>query len=382
MRPEQGDMPPAQPLPEVTALLQALRQIKASKNLSLDAFTHDTGYSRSSWNRVLKGTAFPPRTAVERLCSRRGLDKEKLLGLWDTADQARRAADAQEETAAEAALVPVPATPAQGVPDPVPPTTPDPVPPTAPAPADPAPPTAPDPAPGTATPKPAAASPAPAPSTPGPAEPARPAAAPRSRIKILALTAAALAALLLVGRWYSAYETENPTTIEVGGDNRPDDDQPVVDETPLPPKNSTAPTTAPKDGEKKNKDQDPTGEEDTNTKPPRPSSSAKDQASSPASASASPSTADSPGAAGRANCPYNWDRKQVMAKGMVGSKVKEIQCLLNYNYDYTLALDSNFGESTDTAVRAVQSCSGLKPDGQVGPQTWKYLDTPMAGCGH
>jgi hypothetical protein len=161
VRPEQGDMPPAQPLPEVTALLQALRQIKASKNLSLDAFTHDTGYSRSSWNRVLKGTAFPPRTAVERLCSRRGLDKEKLLGLGDTADQARRAADAQEETAAEAALVPVPATPAQGVPDPVPPTTPDPVPPTAPAPADPAPPTAPDPAPGTATPKPAAASPAP-----------------------------------------------------------------------------------------------------------------------------------------------------------------------------------------------------------------------------
>lgn len=71
-----------------------------------------------------------------------------------------------------------------------------------------------------------------------------------------------------------------------------------------------------------------------------------------------------------------------MAKGMVGSKVKEIQCLLNYNYDYTLALDSNFGESTDAAVRAVQSCSGLRPDGQVGPQTWKYLDTPMSGCGH
>ncbi|SFY45180.1 peptidoglycan-binding domain-containing protein [Streptomyces atratus] len=71
-----------------------------------------------------------------------------------------------------------------------------------------------------------------------------------------------------------------------------------------------------------------------------------------------------------------------MAKGMVGSKVKEIQCLLNYNYDYTLALDSNFGGSTDTVVRAVQRCSGPNPDGQVGPQTWKYLDTPMSGCGH
>ncbi|WP_353962605.1 helix-turn-helix transcriptional regulator [Streptomyces sp. NBC_00378] len=153
-------MPPAQPLPEVTALLQALRQIKASKNLSLDAFTHDTGYSRSSWNRVLKGTAFPPRTAVERLCTRRGLDKNTLLGLWDTADQARRAADTQEETPPEAASTPAPADPAPGVPDPTPPTA------------------APDPTPAPATPKPAAASPDPAPSTPGPVEPATPAAAP------------------------------------------------------------------------------------------------------------------------------------------------------------------------------------------------------------
>ncbi|MFI5774990.1 peptidoglycan-binding protein [Streptomyces sp. NPDC051658] len=380
MRPEQGDNPPAQPLPQVTALLQALRQVKASKNLSLDAFTHDTGYSRSSWNRVLKGTAFPPRAAVERLCSRRGLDKKTLLGLWDTADQARRAADAQEEAPPEAVPVPAPADPAQGVPDPTPPTAaPDPVPPKAP---DPTPSAAPDPAPGTAAPKPAAASPAPEPSAPGPVAPARPAAASRSRIKILALTAAALAALLLVGRWYSVHETKDSAVSQpgTGGDNRPGDDQPVVDKTPLPSKSTTAPTKAPTDDEKK--DKDPTGEEDTNTKSPRPSSSAKDQAPSSASASASPSTAASPGAAGRANCPYNWDRKQVMAKGMVGSKVKEIQCLLNYNYDYTLALDSKFGESTDVAVRAVQRCSGLKADGQVGPQTWKYLDTPMSGCGH
>ncbi|MEU0632440.1 peptidoglycan-binding protein [Streptomyces sp. NPDC005989] len=382
MQPNQGDKPPAQPLPEVTALLQALRQVKASKNLSLDAFTHDTGYSRSSWNRVLKGTAFPPRTAVERLCTRRGLDKEKLLGLWDTADQARRAADAQEEAPSEAAPVPAPATPAQGVPDPVPPTAaPDPVPPTTP---DPTPSAAPDPAPSTAAPKPAAASPAPAPSMPGSAAPARPAAAPRSRIKILALIAVALAALLVVGRWYSVHESKDSAVSqpETGGDNRPGDDQPVVDETPLPPKSSTAPTKTPTDDEKKNKDQDSTGEEDTNTKTSRPSSPAKGETSSSPSAPVSPSTAASPGAAGRASCRYNWDRTQVMAKGMVGSKVKQIQCLLNSNYDYTLTVDGKFGESTDVAVRAVQSCSGLKPDGQVGPQTWKYLDTPMSGCGH
>ncbi|MFI8887738.1 peptidoglycan-binding protein [Streptomyces sp. NPDC053813] len=45
-------------------------------------------------------------------------------------------------------------------------------------------------------------------------------------------------------------------------------------------------------------------------------------------------------------------------------------------------VDGKFGESADVAVRAVQSCSGLKPDGQIGPQTWKYLDTPLSGCGH
>ncbi|MFJ5130788.1 peptidoglycan-binding protein [Streptomyces sp. NPDC088555] len=70
-----------------------------------------------------------------------------------------------------------------------------------------------------------------------------------------------------------------------------------------------------------------------------------------------------------------------MAKGMVGSKVRQIQCLLNSNYDYTLTVDGEFGASTDVAVRAIQSCSGLKPDGQVGPQTWKYLDTPCPAAG-
>ncbi|MFJ1722427.1 peptidoglycan-binding protein [Streptomyces sp. NPDC088244] len=66
---------------------------------------------------------------------------------------------------------------------------------------------------------------------------------------------------------------------------------------------------------------------------------------------------------------------------MVGSKVRQIQCLLNSNHDYTLTVDGKFGESTDVAVRAIQSCSGLKPDGQVGPQTWKYLDTPCPAAG-
>ncbi|MFB7957138.1 peptidoglycan-binding protein [Streptomyces sp. NPDC056045] len=374
MRPDRGDQPPAHPLPEVTALLRALRQVKESKNLSLDAFTHDTGYSRSSWNRVLKGTAFPPRPAVERLCSRRGLDKDTLLGLWDEADRARRAAAAgQEETpAAGTAPAPAQADPAPAQPDPTPSAEPDPTP---------------GPVPGTPAPEPTAAAPAPAPATPGPLQPAwgGQTSGSRSRIKTLALIAAALTALLLAGRWYSLHEQNKDPVVaqpETGGDNRPGDDQPEAGESPKPSKSSTAPTTGPTDDEKKNKNQDQEdgkaqGEEDPDSSS-RPSSPAKDQ-TSPA---ASPSQTTPLGAAGRANCRYNWDRAQVMAKGMVGSKVKQIQCLLNSNYDYTLTVDGKFGESTDVAVRAVQSCSGLKPDGQVGPQTWKYLDTPMSGCGH
>ncbi|MFH8472366.1 peptidoglycan-binding protein [Streptomyces sp. NPDC018000] len=412
MRPEQGDIPPAQPLPEVAALLQALRQVKESKNLSLDAFTRDTGYSRSSWNRVLKGTAFPPRTAVERLCSYRKLDKNKLLGLWDEANRARLAAAPAPPQAPPAPphppqavpapplVAPAPAAPAPAAP--APPqalTDSDPVPSTAaPAPAtpvpDPTPPTAPEPVPGAAA---SAAVPAP----PGPAapSPASPPAAPRShRTRTLVLIAAGLAVLLLAGRWYSVHEAHDFVVSQpwAGSDNRPSDDQPVDDETPKPAKSSTAPATDPTDRKNKDQDQDQVkespGEENKNEPPhpsskedknesPHPSSSAKGQAASPA-ASPSPSPAAALGAAGRANCLHKPNRSQVMAKGMVGSNVKQIQCLLNYNYGYTLALDSKFGDKTDAAVRAVQRCSGLTVDGQVGPQTWKYLDTPMAGCGH
>ncbi|WP_406066186.1 peptidoglycan-binding protein [Streptomyces sp. NBC_01077] len=45
-------------------------------------------------------------------------------------------------------------------------------------------------------------------------------------------------------------------------------------------------------------------------------------------------------------------------------------------------IDGNFGSGTEAAVKAVQQCSGIKADGQVGPQTWKYLEYPMSGCEH
>ncbi|MCX4546409.1 peptidoglycan-binding domain-containing protein [Streptomyces sp. NBC_01565] len=70
------------------------------------------------------------------------------------------------------------------------------------------------------------------------------------------------------------------------------------------------------------------------------------------------------GAAGAANCKYNWDRTQTMARGMVGSKVSQIQCLLNHNYGQALTVDAKFGADTEAAVKTVQACSGVKADGQ------------------
>ncbi|REK90819.1 peptidoglycan-binding protein [Streptomyces inhibens] len=71
----------------------------------------------------------------------------------------------------------------------------------------------------------------------------------------------------------------------------------------------------------------------------------------------------------------------------VGALIAVITCrpvrpgLLNHTYDNAPAIDGKFGTGTETAVRAVQKCSGLTHDGQVGPQTREFLDAPMPGCG-
>ncbi|MGW6564980.1 peptidoglycan-binding domain-containing protein [Streptomyces sp. NPDC054975] len=47
----------------------------------------------------------------------------------------------------------------------------------------------------------------------------------------------------------------------------------------------------------------------------------------------------------------------------------------------TIKIDGACGSETEAAVKAVQRCSGIKVDGQVGPEAWKYLDYPRAGYG-
>ncbi|MBL3665162.1 peptidoglycan-binding protein [Streptomyces sp. M2CJ-2] len=210
------------------------------------------------------------------------------------------------------------------------------------------------------------------------------------------LLLAALAVLLLLGRWYA------PTAA--------DGDAPVAERSATPqerPYDSESTASVPAPDEKIRPEPDPGGEGDAEREerfggvgveretppgPPaaRPSQGSTSRASGNPSVEASPpaepepakTTAPAPGSAGRANCHYSSDRTRTFAKGMVGSEVKEIQCLLNSNYHFTLDTDGKFGTATDTAVRAVQRCSVLTVDGQVGPRTWKYLDTPKSGCGN
>jgi peptidoglycan hydrolase-like protein with peptidoglycan-binding domain len=70
------------------------------------------------------------------------------------------------------------------------------------------------------------------------------------------------------------------------------------------------------------------------------------------------------------------------SEGMAGEPVRQIQCLLNHNYNQRLDVDGIFGPKTTAAVRGVQSCSGIDVDGIVGPDTWKYLNTPKRSCGN
>lgn len=60
-------------------------------------------------------------------------------------------------------------------------------------------------------------------------------------------------------------------------------------------------------------------------------------------------------------------------KGSKGDVVKMLQRLLkSYGYDPG-AVDGEFGDNTDSAVRQFQTDFGLPSDGIVGPKTWAML---------
>ncbi len=74
--------------PEVSHLLDQLREAKARSGLSFAALGARTDYSKSSWERYLNGKALPPRQAVAALARLAGMPPARLLALWDLADRA------------------------------------------------------------------------------------------------------------------------------------------------------------------------------------------------------------------------------------------------------------------------------------------------------
>jgi len=64
----------------------------------------------------------------------------------------------------------------------------------------------------------------------------------------------------------------------------------------------------------------------------------------------------------------------VLRKGSSGASVKTLQQKLNALGGYGLAVDGQFGDKTDTAVRVYQAGAGIGVDGVVGDKTWNKLD--------
>ncbi|MGY3848093.1 peptidoglycan-binding domain-containing protein [Streptomyces hydrogenans] len=65
---------------------------------------------------------------------------------------------------------------------------------------------------------------------------------------------------------------------------------------------------------------------------------------------------------------------------MVGTNVSQVQCPLNHNYGCSLDEDGIFGPDSTAGLKAIQRCSGIVADGEIGPDTWKYLDYPKTTC--
>lgn len=70
---------------------------------------------------------------------------------------------------------------------------------------------------------------------------------------------------------------------------------------------------------------------------------------------------------------YSWAWNVVVRQGATGDRVREIQCLINYQIGYGLTVDGNFGPATRNGVAHFQSVRGIAADGIVGPDTWRQL---------
>ncbi|GAB1332235.1 peptidoglycan-binding domain-containing protein [Streptomyces sennicomposti] len=71
---------------------------------------------------------------------------------------------------------------------------------------------------------------------------------------------------------------------------------------------------------------------------------------------------------------YSWAWNVVVSRGDTGDRVREIQCLLKYEWFINPGtVDGVFGSDTEQAVETFQRACPLPDDGIVGPQTWRCL---------
>jgi hypothetical protein len=69
--------------PERARLAAALRELRAATGLSMAGLAARTAYSKSSWERYLKGRMLPPRQAVRELCRLATEPEGRCLALWE-----------------------------------------------------------------------------------------------------------------------------------------------------------------------------------------------------------------------------------------------------------------------------------------------------------
>ncbi|WP_081412178.1 peptidoglycan-binding protein [Alicyclobacillus herbarius] len=109
------------------------------------------------------------------------------------------------------------------------------------------------------------------------------------------------------------------------------------------------------------------------------SSSSKSSTSSGSSGSKSSGTSSSSSSSSRSSSSSSSSTKgpaypgTIIRQGSTGTAVKEIQQQLNKLGFNCGTVDGQFGQKTESAVKAFQKAKGLTQDGQVGPQTWSAL---------
>ncbi|MEU1824562.1 helix-turn-helix domain-containing protein [Streptomyces abikoensis] len=98
---------------ECGRLAAGLRELKDRTGLSLAALGERTPYSKSSWERYLNGKKLPPRQAVDALCRLAGEPADRLLALWELAEQSwsGRAAAGEPSPQTPPPVVPPPVVP-------------------------------------------------------------------------------------------------------------------------------------------------------------------------------------------------------------------------------------------------------------------------------